>query len=696
MDDKLKSIIESKANLEDYFDEYRDNSDFLYHYFSQDISRILDTNYLLYGDKLSISDNVKLAKIIILRNFNYDMFDRIISTILRAGWPKEAEAILSDVFKYVDDKKIDLDKLNNYVKSRYYRANPLKAIENSPNNIIYISNVKSDEFKYIVDRLRSGGYLFTKENDLFLQDNVYNNYDNFIYFINNSKFDIDISEKLNKSLSDFNSDELHDCYQKCNNKEIKKTILKMLNYHNYNLDTIIKNEDIYLMYDNNKNQILDLLKGLKNSSFSKDIILQMNRVDMDFINEAEKIIGDNLKISPIINQDIQKKATGPWNYKSYTVDEIRKSEAVFDLYTNTVSDIKDKDGEIKSLSPLEKYVAAYILTTKFAPYTPEDNITEDYNTSRSVYEFMDKITNRKIVCTGYVHLLREFLYRMGLKDTIRWDVHSHKEELKGYMGRNNHSRMIIHLVDSKYNIDGLYMSDPTWDEGFGLYKHAHMLMAQDEIKNVDPEFTNQDLHLDEMHKIEEALNVNDAHTLFNKKIPKEAIIKAYLAVEHFLDKNMKMVKNDSEYKLLEFCDMAQRLGYDDIIRQKNEEIYQELLQMKPSEIVGYSNLIGVLDSNLSTMIEKKSETDYSINILKGKEDDNIYVNLSGNTKNVDISLISEEYKTTLLNKKIFSAQVYVMKDKPILEQYAEIMDSIRRFHEIVDNNSLENSENRLK
>ena len=339
MDDKLKSIIESKANLEDYFDEYCDNSDFLYHYFSQDLSRILDTNYLFYGDKLSISDNVKLAKMIILQNFNYDMFDRIISTFLRAGWPIEAEAILSDVFKYVDDKKIDLDKLNNYVKSRYYRANPLKAIENSPNNIIYISNVKSDEFKYIVDRLKSGGYLFTKENDLFLQDNVYNNYDNFIYFINNSKYDIDISEKLNKSLSDFNSDELHDCYQKCNNKEIKETILKMLNYHNYNLDTIIKNEDIYLMYDNNKNQILDLLKGLKNSSFSKDIILQMNRVDMDFINEAEKIIGDNLKISPIINQEIQKKATGPWNYKSYTVDEIRKSEAIFDLYTNTVSDI---------------------------------------------------------------------------------------------------------------------------------------------------------------------------------------------------------------------------------------------------------------------------------------------------------------------------------------------------------------------
>ena len=159
---------------------------------------------------------------------------------------------------------------------------------------------------------------------------------------------------------------------------------------------------------------------------------------------------------------------------------------------------------------------------------------------------------------------------------------------------------------------------------------------------------------------------------------------------------MKMVKDDSEYNLLEFCDMAQRLGYDEIIRQKNEEIYQELLRKKPSEIVGYPNLIGVLNSNLSTKIEEESNLDYSVNISLGKEDDNLYVDISGNTKNVDISLISEEYKTILLNKRIFSAQVYVMKDKPILEQYAEIMDSIRKFDEIVDNKSLENSENRLK
>ena len=78
---------------------------------------------------------------------------------------------------------------------------------------------------------------------------------------------------------------------------------------------------------------------------------------------------------------------------------------------------------------------------------------------------MGKINNRRIVCVGFVHLLQEFLYRMGLKDTIRWDVYSVDADKENDGRRlNNHARMIIHLVDPKYNLDGIYMSDPTWDE----------------------------------------------------------------------------------------------------------------------------------------------------------------------------------------------------------------------------------------
>ena len=111
-------------------------------------------------------------------------------------------------------------------------------------------------------------------------------------------------------------------------------------------------------------------------------------------------------------------------------------------------------------------------------------------------EVIDKINNRRIVCVGFVHLLQELLFRMGIYDTIRWDVHSIEEEERSHTQGDNHARMLIHLVDPKYNIDGVYMSDPTWDER-GLHDICikHMLMAKEEIRRIDPEFSPSDLHL---------------------------------------------------------------------------------------------------------------------------------------------------------------------------------------------------------
>lgn len=289
----------------------------------------------------------------------------------------------------------------------------------------------------------------------------------------------------------------------------------------------------------------------------------MDRVNMNFINEAYKIYGKNLRISPIANQEEIRGMVGVWNMPYYTVNEIRKSEMVLDLYSSCVNDKIDKNGNIKRLSPLEKYIAAYIMTIKFSPYKSERGLNS-YHKSRAIYEFVDKKTNKRIVCVGYVHLLREFLYRMGIKDTIDWDVHVPKED-EYDDNFINHLRMMIHLKDDKYNIDGVYMSDPTWDEdGLNSLKIKHMLMAYNELIDIDEDFSLENLKVDDLEKIKNELKVRKVDELFNKPISKDVIIKAFLALEHFLDLNMEMV-NDNNYSKEEYEEMEEKLGFKRLI-----------------------------------------------------------------------------------------------------------------------------------
>ena len=44
----------------------------------------------------------------------------------------------------------------------------------------------------------------------------------------------------------------------------------------------------------------------------------------------------------------------------------------------------------------------------------------------------------------------------------------------------NHARLFVHLKDKKYDIDGVYISDPTWDS-MGETKYNHLLMTLEEI-----------------------------------------------------------------------------------------------------------------------------------------------------------------------------------------------------------------------
>ncbi len=527
----------------------------LFDYYLQDAERVL-INYYAYSKYLSYQDKLKLVYSF-LKNANLLAVDEILTDILTKyydKYPKEIDELLKYLLKLDKEKKIDVD--NFIIKNNIYQLDPWYAVKKNIHNIRNLYYINNYQLLYtILEYLNEKKYHFSLLDKRLIGEEIVKNQDILIYFINNSYYNDDVIAIITAYFDKLDKQTLYNIYQKINNDNIKDFIVGTVNFDNFDINTVIDNYNIYLMTDHQHDKTLSFLKIAKERHFMSNIILIMERVDLSFVKKAERIYGNKIKVSPIANQECKVAFTGPWNMPYYSVSKIIKSEQTFDLYTKTVIDYKDQDGDIKSLSPLEKFIAAYIMTIKFAPYKEEKNKEKSY-VSRSVYEFIAKGTNKRIVCVGYVHLLKEFLMRMGIKDTIDWFVMVPSDTLEN----EGHLRMMIHLVDYKYHIDGIYMSDPTWDEK-GLMKTSihHMLMSYDELEKVDRNISIDDLFADEYEKMEEELDVTNAYELFRKPIAKDTIIKACLALNHFLDLEMKMVKND-EYSEQEYQEMANKLG----------------------------------------------------------------------------------------------------------------------------------------
>lgn len=97
------------------------------------------------------------------------------------------------------------------------------------------------------------------------------------------------------------------------------------------------------------------------------------------------------------------------------------------------------------LSSLEKIMFVYD-RVKYRLY--EDDL-DDINSSRD----LDKVLNGdKIVCAGYSNLFTAVLTSLGINSIPVIDLNI------------KHQRSLAYIKDAKYNIDGVYAFDPTWDK----------------------------------------------------------------------------------------------------------------------------------------------------------------------------------------------------------------------------------------
>ena len=166
----------------------------------------------------------------------------------------------------------------------------------------------------------------------------------------------------------------------------------------------------------------------------------------------------------------------------------------------------------KDFSPLEKYIYAYDIVKFFKKYKESK---KDKMKSRRLYSILN---NNYMVCVGYSIMLEDLLNKLEIpnipisvsvelssrkarkqlakKYGAEWDKMSTEQKNKrineqatfipnSYAG---HSRRMVYIQDPKYGIDGIYFSDPTWDNNIKRSYYNHLLMSVDDVLTSNEQF----------------------------------------------------------------------------------------------------------------------------------------------------------------------------------------------------------------
>ena len=425
---------------------------------------------------------------------------------------------MRDVIKYNTDKYkiINIDNINNIdldkVKDIQFKT--FSNIGNIQRNIytdydnycvlynyntIFINEERYKEDKYTINNLLN--YIVSKtyekkisiyNKDLIndeLINTICNNinidrviiYDSYIltkkHFEMFEKACIEVdSEKVSDELQDvFHPLILHNWNKKLIGKETYPRLLHgvFITINNDITDYELENFKYISEYcelvisNNNINDYKKILNRVNELNLNIPICFNINSENKEelynFISN-NNIIDDNLYVYVDIDEKVK-------------ISEFLKYEKI--LYEMVVY--------AKDLSPFERYIYAYNITKQFKKYKESENSLLD---SRLLYRL---INNDYIVCVGFSKLFGDLLNKLGIKSReLSTGVDN------SYVGVKNdavdiidnevvefdlHSRRYVHLIDEKYNIDGFFISDPTWDNDLEKDYYNHMIMTNSEVTN---------------------------------------------------------------------------------------------------------------------------------------------------------------------------------------------------------------------
>jgi len=278
------------------------------------------------------------------------------------------------------------------------------------------------------------------------------------------------------------------------------------------------------------------------------------------------------------------------NLDDYTIEEYIEIE---ERLNNLIKPIQESN-----LSPYEKYLAVYNIVKNFKPY--KDN-PDNPKLSRDL-KYILKPDNEYIVCVGYTELFEVLLKKIGIQSTsilVRVDT-SYDEGFTMECVETKlewHRRIIVKIDDDKYQIHGIYLSDPTWDNSqkYDLYNNNAMTFDKRKEAYRLEHIGIDDLLLD-FHNFEEfneKINYYLKKELRNsteEKI-KDKIIKEY----GFLYNKILHLLKKLDYSKYEYFNQKYQKQLEKTTKKKNttlkeiENIYVDFLTEYANYIIPLSN-----------------------------------------------------------------------------------------------------------
>ena len=357
-----------------------------------------------------------------------------------------------------------------------------------------------------------------------------------------------------------------------------------------NLEYICDNKKIRISIDdyNNVSKILDKLISL-----NKNVDIEIN------VNEKEKFNQSTIYINSDKYKSLNIKINS--NLKTLKLDDYKRFENIIYSFLKPI--------ENKNYSPLEKFLYAYNITKRFKKYkeVPKERDKMD---SRNIY---DILFNDYMVCAGYANMLQDLLTKLGIsaiEKSVMVGVH---EEERYYAG---HARVFVNLIDEKYGINGIYTSDPTWDNDLIEDYYNHSLMTTEEVNVENLKFGGLLKDSYSTTVIDKVLLI-ESITLdeFYKKI--NIIINKHIN-NYFKDNNKKVsseeIKEDTNnfYKhitkdLLNFIKEIDIEKYNELINKYKEYINITKYDKNYNEIIkkSFSNIIEELGDYFVSKMNNK-------------------------------------------------------------------------------------------
>lgn len=297
-------------------------------------------------------------------------------------------------------------------------------------------------------------------------------------------------------------------YNKLNNGTIKSIKTYGVEEElDFNFDGIIKyNTDrnliSYYIYDVLKDMEeeneLHIFKPLTDDEIKYFKLLKGVTVCFDYkdynniFDSIEKLESINPSFKYYVKVYTQDKQS--FNQELFSCDNIsNKIEVNYEFVDMSINDYLNHEKYLYelikpaiNLSPYEKFLYAYNITKHYKKYNEVDENDDKFN-SRKLYKIIDN--DEYMVCVGYANMFQDLLTKLGINSTtysvgvdVGFDsldaLSEYSEDAISKYG--GHSRVIVNLVDPKYGIDGIYQSDPTWDNVIGEDSYIYSTMTFDE------------------------------------------------------------------------------------------------------------------------------------------------------------------------------------------------------------------------